>query len=41
VPAGIAVVGVVGDCPNSVAVAVDVADPQVGYTLCGTWEEHR
>jgi hypothetical protein len=30
---GIAAVGIVGDCPNSVAVVVDVADPLVGYTM--------
>jgi hypothetical protein len=41
VAAGIAAVGIVGDCPNSAAVVVNAADPQVGYTPCGTWEEHR
>jgi hypothetical protein len=25
----------------SAAVVVDAADPQVEYTPCGTWEEHR
>jgi hypothetical protein len=39
--AGIAVVGIVGDGPNSAAVVVNAADPQVGYTLCGTLVEHR
>jgi hypothetical protein len=34
-------VGILGDCPNSAAVAVDATDPQVGYTPCRTWEEHR
>jgi hypothetical protein len=41
VAAGIVVVGIVGDGPNSTAVVVDVADPQVGYTPCGTLEEYR
>jgi hypothetical protein len=41
VVAGIAVVGIVGDCPNFAAVVVDAGDPQVGYTPCGTWENHR
>jgi hypothetical protein len=41
VVAGIAVVGIVGDRPNSAAVVVDAADPQLGYTPCGTWEEHH
>jgi hypothetical protein len=36
VVAGIAVVCIVGDCPNSTAVEVDAANPQVGYTPCGT-----
>jgi hypothetical protein len=35
-----AVVGIVGDCPNSATIVVDATDPQVGYTPCGTWEEH-
>jgi hypothetical protein len=35
------VVGIVGDGPISAAVVVDAADPQVGYTPCGTSEEHR
>jgi hypothetical protein len=39
--AKIAVVGIEGDCPNSAAVVVDAADPQAGYTPCGTLEEHR
>jgi hypothetical protein len=33
--------GIVGDYPNSAAVAIGAADPQVGYTPCGTWEEHH
>jgi hypothetical protein len=33
-------VGIVGDNPNSAAVVVDIDDPQVGYTPCGTLE-HR
>jgi hypothetical protein len=37
----IAMVGIEGDCPNSTAVVFDAADPQVGYTLCSTSEEHR
>jgi hypothetical protein len=37
----IVVVGIVGDCPNCAAVVVDAADPQVGYTPSGTWEEHH
>jgi hypothetical protein len=41
VAARIAAARIVGDCPNSAAVVVDVADPQVGYTPCNTWEEHR
>jgi hypothetical protein len=41
VAVGIAVVGTMGDCSNSAAVVVDAADPQVGYTPCGTWEEHH
>jgi hypothetical protein len=41
VAAGIVAVGIVGDDPNSAAVVVDTADPQVGYTPCGTLEEHR
>jgi hypothetical protein len=32
VAAGIAVVGIMGDCPNSAAVVVGTVDPQVGYT---------
>jgi hypothetical protein len=40
VAAEIAAVGIVGDCPNSAAVVVDAANPQVGYTTCSTWEEH-
>jgi hypothetical protein len=39
--ARIAAVRIVGYCPNSPAVVVNVADPQVGYTPCGTWEEHH
>jgi hypothetical protein len=39
VPVGIAAVGIVGDCPSSTDVAVGAADPQVGYTSCGTWEK--
>jgi hypothetical protein len=39
--AGIAAVRIMGDCPNSAVVVVDPADPQVGYTPCGTWEKHR
>jgi hypothetical protein len=39
IAAVIAVVGLVGDNPNSAAVVVDAADPQVGYTPCGTLEE--
>jgi hypothetical protein len=35
-----AMVGIVGDCPNSATIVVDATDPQVGYTPCGTWEEH-
>jgi hypothetical protein len=35
--ARIATVGIVDDCPSSVAVAVGAADPLVGYTPCGTW----
>jgi hypothetical protein len=38
---GIAAVGIVGDGPNSAAVVVNIADPQVGYTPCGTLEGHR
>jgi hypothetical protein len=41
VAAGIATVGIVRDDSNSTAVVVDAADPQVGYTPCGTLEEHR
>jgi hypothetical protein len=41
VVAEIAVVGIEGDCPNSAVVVVDAADPQAGYTPCGTSEEHR
>jgi hypothetical protein len=41
ITAGIATVGIVGDGPNYAVVVVDAADPQVGYTPCGTWEEHR
>jgi hypothetical protein len=41
VAAGIVAVGIVGDGPNSAAVVVNVVDPQVGYTPCGTLEEHR
>jgi hypothetical protein len=41
VATGIAADGIVGDGPNSATVVVDVADPQVGYTPCGTLEEHR
>jgi hypothetical protein len=41
VVAEIAVVGIVGDGPNSAAIVVDAADPQVGYTPCSTLEEHR
>jgi hypothetical protein len=41
VAAGIAVVGILGDGPNSAAVVVDAADPQVGYTPCGTLKENR
>jgi hypothetical protein len=41
VATGIVAVGIVGDGPNSAVVIVDVADPQVGYTPCGTLEEHR
>jgi hypothetical protein len=41
VPAGIVAIGIVGDYPSSAAVAVGAADPQVGYTLCGTWEEEH
>jgi hypothetical protein len=37
----IAAVGIVGDGPNSAAIMVDAADPQVGYTSCGTLEGHR
>jgi hypothetical protein len=38
---GIATVGIVFDYINSAIVVVDTADPQVAYTPCGTWEEHR
>jgi hypothetical protein len=38
---GIAAVGIVGDCPNSIVVVVDAADPLVGYIPCSTCEEHR
>jgi hypothetical protein len=41
VAAGIIVVGIVGDDPNSTAVVVDAADPQVGYTPCSALEEHH
>jgi hypothetical protein len=41
VAGGIVAVGILGDCPNSAAVAIDATDPQVGYTPCRTWEEHR
>jgi hypothetical protein len=41
VAAGIVIDGIVVDCPNFAVVVVDAADPQVGYTPCGTWEEHR
>jgi hypothetical protein len=41
VAAGIVTVEIVGDGPNSAAVVVDAADPQVGYTPCGTLEEHH
>jgi hypothetical protein len=41
VVAVIAVVGIVDECPNSAAVVVNTPDPQVGYTPCGTWKEHR
>jgi hypothetical protein len=41
VVARITTVGIVGDCPNSAAVVVNAVDPQVGYTPCGTWEEHH
>jgi hypothetical protein len=37
----IVVVEIEGDCPNSAAVVVDTADPQAGYTPCGTLEEHH
>jgi hypothetical protein len=36
VATGTAVVGIVDDFPNSADVEVDAADPQVGYTPCGT-----
>jgi hypothetical protein len=36
IAAFIIAVGIVGDGPNSAVVVVDVADPQVGYTPCGT-----
>jgi hypothetical protein len=39
VTAEIAAVGIVGDCPYSAAVVVDIADPQVGYTPCSTWDD--
>jgi hypothetical protein len=29
-------VGIAGDCPNIAAIEVSVADPQAGYTPCGT-----
>jgi hypothetical protein len=32
---------IVGDGPNSTAIVVDAADPHVGYTPCGTSEEHH
>jgi hypothetical protein len=32
------VVGIVDNGSNSAAIVVDVADPQVGYTPCGTLE---
>jgi hypothetical protein len=41
VVAGIAAVGFMGDRPNSAVIVVDAADLQVGYTPCGTLEEHR
>jgi hypothetical protein len=41
VAAGIAADGIMGDCPSSAVVAVGAANPHVGYTPCGTWEEHR
>jgi hypothetical protein len=41
VAAGTIVVGIVGDGPNFAAIVVDAADPQVGYTPCGTLEGHR
>jgi hypothetical protein len=34
--AGTAVVDTMSDCPNSAAMVVGVADPQVGYIPCGT-----
>jgi hypothetical protein len=34
-------VRIVSDRPNSAAVVVDAADPQVGYTPYGILEEHR
>jgi hypothetical protein len=41
VTAGIVAVGIVGDGSNSAAVVVNTADPKVGYTPCGTLEEHH
>jgi hypothetical protein len=38
---GIAVVGIVGDRPNSAAVVVNADDPRVGYTPYDTLQEHR
>jgi hypothetical protein len=36
----VATIDIVGNCPNFPAVEVGAGDPHVGYTPCGTWEEH-
>jgi hypothetical protein len=41
VAAGIVAVGILGDSNNSAAIVVNVADPKLGCTPCGTWEEHH
>jgi hypothetical protein len=41
VAAGIAMVRIVGDGPNSAIVVVDTADPHVRYIPYCTLEEHR
>jgi hypothetical protein len=36
VAAGSVAVGITSDCPNTAAIEDGAADPQVGYTPCGT-----